>query len=547
MSSCRSDTMHGKETMSATASTLQTRSGLASSALRLLGPLLAGGLFALSCPPYDYWPLAWLVPALVLLPLRNAGVVTAYAGGVVYAVVIGSIITSWGTHAASAYFGHDVWTSHLFILGVHVIMPGVPCGIMAVLYARYGDRFGTIARPLAGAFLWSACEWARAWLVGWELLAHSQYQNLTLIQISNITGAYGVSFVMVALSLALGQHCIGRFANRRSLEREEWLSLAIPSLLLFLTLVYGGVVRSAASDESAGDPISVAIVQGNVANEYRWKRAHFGRAVATYAQLTSEIIGENEPDLIFWPENAVSFYLNRETMLRSQLRTVASRARHGLVLGAPRRGGGADAFNSVYLIEPDGQIGGVYDKRRLLPFGEFDPFARFRAETPSGPIYTNGTSPEILTAGGIRLGPTICFEILSPQLSRDLVRAGAEILVNLSNDSWMDPGDGNAPRQHISMAVFRAVESRRFLIRSSSSGVSGIISPYGEISDAIGPGRSGGTLAQVRARAGLTPYVVLGDLWIAAGMFWFVLVVSPARRWLNQGFREPDPVESAPF
>ncbi len=497
---------------------------------RLIGPLLAGLSFSAACPPYDLWPLAWLVPALVLLPLRNASKGVAYIGGTLYAVVIGTLITSWAPHAASAYFEHDPWTSRFFILAVHVTNPGIPCGLMALAYASFAGRADRLRRPLLGAFLWVACEWVRTWSLGWELLAHSQHENLALIQISDVLGAYGVSFVMVAVSLAVGEWLI-EFARRRSVQ-TDWRPIAVPAFLLVGVLAYG-FVRLAAPVSDESDLVSVAVVQGDVPNQFRWQRQHFGRAVATYARLTDELIGDSTPDLIIWPENAVSFYLNREGMMRSQIGRLASRAKHGIVLGAPRRGAGTDAFNSAYHLEPNGSVGGVYDKRYLLPFGEFDPFLALRGEAPEGPTYVGGDRPTILQAGPYALGPMICFEVLYPDLARDLVRQGAEILVNLSNDSWMDPGDGNAPRQHFSMAVFRAIEARRYLVRASASGVSGIVDPTGRVIDRVTSGKSGGVVAGVRPQSEITPYVALGDMWIAAGILWtlsLVVVWRPSPR-----------------
>jgi len=131
----------------------------------------------------------------------------------------------------------------------------------------------------------------------------------------------------------------------------------------------------------------------------------------------------------------------------------------------------------------------------------------------------------------MRLGTVICYEALFPRLVRHLVRQGAELLVNISNDSWLDGGDGAAPRQHFSMVIFRAIETRRYLVRASASGVSGFVGPYGD-PYALVPSHTAGTaVAAVVPLHGLTPYVRWGDSWIAvAGVVLAASTLRPLAR-----------------
>jgi len=497
--------------------------------LAMLCAFGAGGLFALACPPYDYWTLAWAVPGLLLVPALQARPYQRYLCGVVYAVTIGSLITSWAPHAASAYFEYRPWLSRLFILGVHVTNPGIPCGLMVLLYATATRRGTPVTRAFIGAVLWVASEWLRTWSLGWELLGHSQHANLRFIQIAELGGQYAVSFVMAWCSLTLAE-MMARPAPRRRAWALAPLA-AVAASLLFGTQRLASYERSERA--ASGAPTqTVAVIQGSIPNQFRWKRAFFGRAIATYASLT-HAVEDRKPHLIVWPENAVSFFLNRETMLRGQLAPVAAAASGGLLIGAPRRGEGWDAFNSAYLLSPDGVTSAVYDKRRLLPFGEYDPLPWHR-QAPTEPTYVAGDGARLLETAALHIGPLICFEVLYPGLVRDLVEQGADVLVNISNDSWMDPGDGRAPRQHFSMAIFRAVETRRYLVRASSSGVSGFVSPVGQIFSTIATGETGARLGAVRPATERTLYVRWGDAWIVVALLGALALWARARRFESE-------------
>jgi apolipoprotein N-acyltransferase len=206
--------------------------------------------------------------------------------------------------------------------------------------------------------------------------------------------------------------------------------------------------------------------------------------------------------------------VDREPALRAQLGTVAAHARDGLLVGGPRLASDREARNAAYLIGTDGDIRATYDKRRLVPFAEYNPLPGL-TDPPEGPVYTPGGIAEAMPVGAAtRLGTVICYEILFPNLIRDLVGRGADVLVNLSNDSWLDAAGGAASRQHFSMTIFRAIESRRFLVRAAGSGASGFVSPYGVVYGLLAAGTAGATVGRVEPRTERTVYVRWGEAWI---------------------------------
>ncbi len=465
----------------------------------------AAALFTIACPPYAWAAAAWVVPGLLFGGTARLRPAAAGAAGALFGVLIGAGITHWAYHATLAYFGADPWKSGAFVLLVWLVYSGFPCALLVTSWAVCRPRVSASARPLVAAWLWVVSEIARGLVftgMPWELLGHTQFAHRTLVQIADLGGVEAVSFVIALVSVTIVDVAV----ERRGIGR-----LVVAAGVLVATLVYGAAAKSRWAPGAPGVRHErVAVVQANIPSEFLWKRAFFERTLATYAALSPA--GPERPDLVVWPENAANFYLDKEPFLLAQLGPVASVPRDGLLLGGPRLAADGAARNSAYLLGAGGRIADVYDKRRLVPLAEYDPFERAPAD--GEPRYRPGFEPRVLRAGDVRLGPAICYEILFPGLVRDLVQRGAEILVNISNDSWLDGGDGAAPAQHLSMAVFRAVETRRFLVRAATTGVSGFVDPTGRIFATVPSGTAGAAVGDVEARRELTPYVRWGETWI---------------------------------
>jgi apolipoprotein N-acyltransferase len=483
-----------------------------------IGILTAVALYVAACPPHDWALAGWVAPGVLLVSAGRLAPARAFAAGVAFGVLMGAGVAGWVFHAMLEYFEFDRLRAAGFAFLVWLVYGGVPFGLLTAAYASLSRHVAPVMRPPLAAWLWVTAELVRAQcLTGlpWELLGHTQYRQLTLVQIADLGGVYAVSFVVVLASVAAVESLVAVRAGLGG--RLRWAGpLVMPTAVLTATLAYGVIARAIVARTDAAAPAStVAVVQGNIPNAFRWKRAFFEQTLETYAGLTNATQPAH-PDLIVWPENAADFYLDREPLLRLQLGPVAGLARAGLVLGGPRLASDAEARNAAYWIGPDGTVRAVYDKQRLVPFAEYDPFARLDAPPSDGPVYTPGPEAEPIHTGAGALGVVICYEVLFPRLVSALVRRGAEVLVNLSNDSWLDRGDGAAPRQHFSMSVFRAIETRRFLVRAAASGLSGFVTPAGEIYDTIPVGTAAARVGRVAARRGLTLYVRFGDAWVPA-------------------------------
>ena len=330
------------------------------------------------------------------------------------------------------------------------------------------------------AGLWVAFEYVRANILTgfpWCLLGHTQYLNLEAIQVADLVGAYGTSFLIV-LSSAL----IYGLILERNLKRWK---LETPLVLLTLALALGyGYYRTSDSQTSQGT-VKVAIVQGNIDQSIKWNPAYQEKTIQIYRNLTlqSRPFG---PDLVVWPETAVPlFFQDGEPLARSVLATAREVGAY-MIFGSPayRRDRGSVAFfNRAYLISPSAEVLGSYDKVHLVPFGEYVPMKRFlpfvQRLVVSAGDFLPGEKIAPLKFPKASAGVLICFESIFPELARAMTKKGATLLVNLTNDAWY--GMSSAPFQHFSMAVFRAVENRRPVVRAANTGISAFILPSGKI------------------------------------------------------------------
>ena len=279
-------------------------------------------------------------------------------------------------------------------------------------------------------------------------------------------------------------------------------------------------------------PFAAMVVQGNHESRASWSRVQAERALTLYARVTGRALAAQPADLIVWPEYAVALYPEAEGFMRQALQAVAARTRGGLVFGAPRREGSEEReafYNAAYHLDGDGALA-FADKRQLVPFAEYRPEAFGHAVAAVGDErFTLGGASRALATQVGRLGTLICYEVTFPRLARDVVRAGAEVLVNLSNDTWLDRAGLGAGAQHLGIATFRAIETRRWLVRATTTGVSAIIDPFGRIVTRIETGTRGVTSAMVAPRRDLTPYVRWGDVFAYACLLLGVVTLLACR------------------
>ena len=341
--------------------------------------------------------------------------------------------------------------------------------------------------------LWVLLEYIRSFLFTgfpWGLTGYSQFNSLKIIQISDIFGVYGVSF-LIALSnitvLLVILYVKGDSWQGRKIKGNHLILSIIIFILTFCSSWQYGKDRIKTIDRlvSTSPVINTAIIQGNIDQAVKWDKAYQRSSIEKYIKL-SKSLKKEKPDLIVWPETAAPFYLSYNKDLTNLLIKGISTVETDFIIGAPSFTLANDKikyFNSAFLINKNSEICGKYDKSHLVPFGEYIPLGRWvpfldKIVTGVGNFQT-GKKGAIINWGEYKLGVLICYEIIFPSLANKMLKKDADLIINITNDAWY--GRSSAPFQHFSMAVFRAVENRRSLIRAANTGISGFIDPAGRI------------------------------------------------------------------
>lgn len=452
------------------------------------------GLLLTACfPKIDLDGLAWVALMPLLWELRDVSAGEAFRRGLVFGMAHYLSLLYWLVPTMVIY-GHlpaylAIGVLFLFasILGLLFLAP-LACGFN--LAARTPARV-VILFPI----FWVGFEFLRSFLFTgfpWELLGYSQYRRLHLIQISDIFGVYGLSGVLALANAAL-------FLGSLAIAGKTWYGKAVTrgiaiagiaaaAVLVSLTWIYGELRIERIDRLSANAPRArIAVIQGNIEQSQKWDPAFQRATLEKYIRLSFSTLSEN-PDLIVWPESAAPFYFLAEIPpTRFLMQAIMEAGRHFLI-GAPYfepRGKAADYFNSAYLVGPGGEVLGRYDKAHLVPYGEYTPFKEYlpflgKMVEHVGD-FVPGEKGKVLEMPGLKLGVQICYEIIFPALSRAMVQNGASLLITITNDAWY--GTTAGPYQHFSLAVLRAVENRRSLVRSANTGISGFVDPAGRILD----------------------------------------------------------------
>ncbi len=383
------------------------------------------------------------------------------------------------------YGGMPLWLSFMVLLLLSVYL-GLYTGLFGYLIKLISDKT-SIPLPVAAPLLWVSLEFLKAHLISgfpWASLGYSQYKFLHIIQIADITGVYGVSFLIVAVNAAL----FSLFLLRKEgvlRNRIRVISISSVVFLLVLSLCYG-YYRLSRDYNSTDSGVKIAVLQGNIPQNLKWDRSFKRRTVDIYKRLTNEAAGHN-PDLVIWPETAAPFFFQEDSQYRDEILDIASAGHTYLLFGNPAYeitdNNVQNMLNSAYLISPDRETLARYDKIHLVPFGEYVPLSKilFFIEkiTEGTGDFTPGRDYVVMELPQGKFGVVICYEVIFPGLVRKFVLNGAEFMATITNDAWF--GKTSAPYQHFTMAVFRSVENRIYFARSANTGISGFISPKGEI------------------------------------------------------------------
>lgn len=383
----------------------------------------------------------------------------------------------------------------------------------AMVVARL-TRASGIALLAAAPFVWVASELGRTWIFTgfpWVLLGYSQMPFLPVVQLASVLGVYGVSAEVALVNAAIAAVIVAK------LRHEAWpRGLAITAAISVVVVAAWGALRLSRNTlTTAGEPVTVGLVQGNVSLEEKWDRSRGRQILLDYLSMSRDAAGRGA-SFVLWPESATPFMFAENLAGAEEIRNLAREKHISVLLGSDQieRGEEPTYFNSAYMVTPDGQTGGVYQKMHLVPFGEYVPlknlffFASRLVEAVSD--FSAGSSATLLPVGSHRISTAICYEVVYPALVRQFTVGGSELLTTITNDAWFGPT--SAPHQHFAQAAMRAIENGRYLLRAANTGISGIVDPYGRVLARSGLYQPALIVGEARFLHDTTIYQRVGDL-----------------------------------
>lgn len=465
----------------------------------LLSALVSAALLALAMPGrIGWWPLLFVALVPLLLTVLYARPGRSALAGFVFGLVYHLALLYWILIVLGRYGGLPLWVTFpaLFLLAAYMAcFPAVSCFLLSLLAGRSWHRERSIAPLVWGApVLWVGLDYLKSLLLSgfpWMDLGYGLFAQPRLIQAADLGGHFLLTFTLVLVNgLVVGIVDRQRRDVRWNIRQERRLLVVAVGFLVFIggySLVRYQVVSTIAARSMQA---RVAVVQGNIDQAIKWSPATKAATVDTYLTLSRQAVQGTDTELVVWPETALPFYPQRDALMR-RVSELAQTSNTWLLTGAPLYSlpPQADAseqvryYNGAILVGPDGRIGGQYAKQHLVPFGEYVPLRRFLPFLDPLVVsigdFTPGREKGPLVLGPMRLGMLICYESIFPAIAHESVVRGANLLVNITNDAWY--GRSSAPYQSMAMAVLRAVENKRTLIRAANTGISGFVDPLGRI------------------------------------------------------------------
>ncbi|MCX6565252.1 MAG: apolipoprotein N-acyltransferase [Candidatus Aminicenantes bacterium] len=441
---------------------------------------VCGLLTAAAFPKFDLMFLAWisLIPLFFLLSGKTPG--RAFLLGGTAGLFFYGLLLYWIPAVPAHYGGLSPLISFLVYL-LLIVLLALAWGVFGLAFALI-HRKRPMAAFLAVPFLWVGLEYILTHVLTgfpWGILGLSQAKNLLFIQMAGLTGIYGVSFALVFFQAMF----VGSLRTNRRLP--------FAAGMIALVLIHFGGFLSLRNPAPAAESFPAAVIQGNVSSDLYWHEVSESRILEIFDEhlaLTHQAAAGGAR-LIVWPEFTVPLCFScKEGIYQisaSRLKELTRETGATLLLGTNEVSGpwgDRKYYNSALCLSPDGTTS-RYAKMHLVPFGEYTPYKKIlgfveKITHALGEV-TPGSDAVLHDFAGRPFGSPICYEIIFPDLVRRFAKKGASFLVTITNDGWY--GKSSAPYQHFAQAIFRAVENRRYVLRAATTGISGIIDPYGRV------------------------------------------------------------------
>lgn len=448
---------------------------------------------------FGWWPLLFFALVPLLSCIANERPRRSFFAGFLAGFLYHVFLLYWIVIVLGRYGGLPLWLAvpvMLLLAGYMGVYLGLFSGILSLAFGKgRRKRHVPSGMMLFAPVLWVGLDWLRGMLLSgfpWMDLGYGLYSQPVMIQIADLGGHHLVTFSLVLLNTLLYFLLNwGGSGNRQTARSGPRIAAGVSLLLIFFAVYSLARYRQMDTMIRGCERKTVAVVQGNIPQDEKWTPAGKQKTLDIYKRLSRQGIREHETGLIVWPETALPFYPGNDPLYFS-VTGFAKKENIWLLTGSPYftidegvsgTGPVLRYFNSALLINPEGQVTGRYSKQHLVPFGEYVPLSRFLPFLEPIVVhvgnFTPGNSNVPLRLGEVKAGILICFESIFADLARKQVQAGANVLVNLTNDAWY--GRSSAPHQSFAMSIFRSVETRRSLIRAANTGISGFVDPLGRV------------------------------------------------------------------
>ena len=409
------------------------------------------------------------------------------------------------------------------------LFPAIAAWIVALGTRAFGARALLLA-PAA----WVTGELGRTYIGGgfpWVLLGYSQVTVLPIAQAASVAGVYGLSMLLAETSGALAFALVAR--------RRRFVPLCSVLAIVAALAVWGTLRVRDGRLTREGTPIRVAVVQGNISQDEKWRDSLRGAIMRRYVDLSRAALAQDAA-FVLWPESSLPFYFELEPVGVEPVRRLAREGRAAFLIGSdqleqirfvagqPPPAEREHYYNAAFLVLPDGLTGAVYRKMHLVPFGEYVPLKKLLffvaplVEAVSD--FSPGDKPATLPVEGHVASTAICYEVVYPRLIASFVDRGSELLTTITNDAWF--GRSSAAYQHWDQAAMRAIEQGRYLARAANTGISGFVDPYGRVLARSALFEPAVEVRNLRFLTGRTVYGRIGDSFAYAGLLVSLLVLA---------------------
>ena len=439
----------------------------------LIFSIISGILIGLSFPNFNLFFLAWaaFIPLIYCIYKNNLkySVLYGFVTGIISSLIAFNWMFLFLLENTKSFFDSIIVSTIVWIiLSLYFVVWSlvIKCCSLKIKNNRF-----IVAIFIAA--VWTVLEYIRNYYFGSfpiNLLGYSQFKFLSIIQISDIFGVYGISFVIILINSFLFYW----------IYNKEKRYLIVSVIVILFLFIYGQISLKQFNNMTYDTEIKIGVTQPNIVQKKRWNKK-YKRTIMTKIKNVIKYFEDKQTDILLYPETVLPGYLDEDKDIEELVNDMSSYSNISLIGGMSTEK--YKVYNSILIVSNQGNIIDRYKKKHLIIFGEYIPFYGFLEKFFSRFISNNNLTNEfelkIFEFDKYKLGINICSENYYPYLSRELVLKGATLLTTHSNDAWCD--GLSYPYQHFILNIFRAIENRKYLIVASNTGISGVIAPTGKI------------------------------------------------------------------